>query len=190
MLANSLLLPGARDALRFLFYPDFSKLTATSVIEALGHSLYTVGLGLGAMIAYGSYLKKDVHIPSEAVFVVTIDTILSLCAGILIFPIVFTAHSDPDTGAKLLFKTMPVLFGQLSFGYWLGLAFFICLYFSALSGSITIYEGLVAYLTDKKKVFKTRSNLFGWCDFIYFGNRLSIQRKFVQEYSMGGSRHD
>ncbi len=151
MIVHSLFLPGATEALRFLFYPDFSKLTATSVIEALGHSLYTVSLGFGAMIVYGSYLKKDVHIPSEAVFVVSIDTILSLCAGVLIFPIVFTAHVDPDTGAKLLFKTMPVLFGQMSFGYWLGLMFFVCLYFSALSGTITIYEGLVAYFMDEHK---------------------------------------
>jgi len=151
LVIHSLFLPGATDALRFLFYPDFSKLTGNAIIEALGHALFTLSLGFGAMIAYGSYLKTEVHLPSEAVFVTGIDTLLSLCAGVLIFPIVFTAHVDSGTGPALLFKTMPVLFGQLPLGYWVGIAFFVCLYFAALSASVALFEGLVAYLVDQRK---------------------------------------
>ncbi|MBK9294384.1 MAG: sodium-dependent transporter, partial [Oligoflexia bacterium] len=136
ILVNSLFLPGTMDAFRFLFYPDFTKLTQTSVIEALGHALYTASLGFGGMIAYGSYLRKEVHIPSESIFVVSMDTIFSLLVGLLIFPIVFTADVDAGSGAVLLFKTMPVLFKQLALGYVIALAFFICLYFAALSASI------------------------------------------------------
>lgn len=160
LVIHSLFLPGATEALRFLFYPDFSKLNASSIIEALGHALYTVSLGFGGMIAYGSYLKKEVHIPSEALFVTSIDTVFSLCAGLLIFPIVFTAHVDSSSGPALLFKTMPVLFNQLALGYWVALAFFIGLYFSALSASIAIYEGLVAYLMDERKFSRPLATYF------------------------------
>jgi NSS family neurotransmitter:Na+ symporter len=152
LLVHSLFLPGATEALRFLFYPDFTKLTGSAVIEALGHALFTLSLGFGAMIAYGSYLKAEVRLPSEALFVAAIDTMLSLCTGIIIFPIVFTAGVDSGTGPALLFKTMPVLFGALPLGYWVGLAFFVCLYFSALSSSIALFEGLVAYLMDQRKL--------------------------------------
>ncbi len=152
LLVHSLFLPGAYEALRFLFYPDFSKLTTTAVIQALGHALFTLSLGFGAMIAYGSYLKPEIHLPSEALVVASIDTLLSLCAGMLIFPIVFTAHVDSTTGPALLFKTLPVLFGQLPLGYWVAIAFFVCLYFAALSSSVALFEGLVAYLMDERKM--------------------------------------
>jgi NSS family neurotransmitter:Na+ symporter len=146
---HSLFLPGAPEAFRFLFYPDFSKLTGTAVIEALGHALFTLSLGFGAMVAYGSYLRPEVHLPSEALFVACIDTLLSIVAGILTFSIVFSFHVDAATGPSLLFKTMPVLFGQLEFGYWVAIAFFISLYFAALSASIALFEGLVAYFMDQ-----------------------------------------
>jgi neurotransmitter:Na+ symporter, NSS family len=158
LLIHSLLMPGASEALRFLFYPDFSKLTGTSIIEALGHALFTLSLGFGTMVAYGSYLKTEVHLPTEAVFVTAIDTVLSLCAGVLIFPIVFSAHVDSGTGPALLFKTMPVLVGQLPLGYWVGVAFFVCLYFAALSASIAIFEGLVAYFIDEKQMKRTNAS--------------------------------
>jgi NSS family neurotransmitter:Na+ symporter len=149
LVIHSLFLPGTSEALRFLFYPNFSKLSGTAIIDALGHALYTLSLGFGCMVAYGSYLKQEVHIPSEAIFVAGIDVILSLCAGVLIFPIVFTAHVDSGTGPALLFKTMPVLFGQLYLGYYVGIAFFVCLYFAALSASIALFEGSVAYFIDQ-----------------------------------------
>ncbi|MDZ4678497.1 MAG: sodium-dependent transporter [Oligoflexia bacterium] len=152
LLVHSLFLPGAPEALRFLFYPDFAKLTGSAVIEALGHALFTLSLGFGAMIAYGSYLRAEVKLPSEAVLVAGIDTVLALCTGVIIFPIVFTAGVDSGTGPALLFKTMPVIFGTLPLGYWVGLAFFVCLYFAALSSSIALFEGLVAYLMDQRNL--------------------------------------
>jgi neurotransmitter:Na+ symporter, NSS family len=152
LVVHSIFLPGAPEALRFLFYPDFSKLTGTAVIQALGHALFTLSLGFGAMVVYGSYLKPEIHLPSEALIVTFIDTVLSLLAGMMIFSIVFTSNVDSATGPALLFKTMPVLFGSLTLGYWVGLAFFICLYFAALSASIGLFEGLVAYLMDERKL--------------------------------------
>lgn len=89
LLGHSMFLPGAGEALRFMFYPDFQRLSSMGLIEALGHALFSLSLGFGGMVAYGSYLRPEVHLPSEAIFVSAIDTILSLCAGMVIFPIVF-----------------------------------------------------------------------------------------------------
>src|SRR6185369_9806475 len=152
LVVHSLFLPGASEAVRFLFYPDFAKLTGSAVIEALGHALFTLSLGFGAMVAYGSYLRPEIHLPSEALFVAAIDTLMSVIAGILIFPIVFSSHVDSATGPALLFKTMPLLFGQLGMGSWVGVAFFVSLYFAALSASIALFEGNVSYFTDRLKL--------------------------------------
>ncbi|MCC6278332.1 MAG: sodium-dependent transporter [Oligoflexia bacterium] len=159
LLGHSMFLPGAREALRFMFYPDFSRLSTMGLIEAVGHALFSLSLGFGAMVAYGSYLRPEVHLPSEAVFVSVIDTILSLCAGMVIFPIVFTANVAPNAGPGLLFKTLPVIFGQFAMGYWVALAFFVCLYFAALSSSISLFEGLVAYFMDEKKLTRSGATI-------------------------------
>ena len=85
LLIHSLFLPGASSAFRFLLYPDFSKLSGQAVIQALGHALFTLSLGFGAMIAYGSYLRTEIHLPSEALILTAIDTFLSLFVGMMIF---------------------------------------------------------------------------------------------------------
>lgn len=148
---HSLFLPGAGEAMRFLFYPNFSKLSPTAVIEALGHALFTLSLGFGAMIAFGSYLKKEVPLPAEAAFVMALDTIASLLGGILIFPVVFSSGVVFDSGPSLLFKTMPILFGSMKGGYILGFLFFVSLYFAALSATLVLFEGLVAFFIDQLK---------------------------------------
>jgi NSS family neurotransmitter:Na+ symporter len=154
---HSLFLPGFPEAIRFLFYPDFSKLTGTAVIEALGHALFTLSLGFGAMVVFGSYLRPEIHIPSEAFYIAGIDTLLSLVAGILTFSIVFSSHVDSAVGPSLLFKTMPVLFGQLAMGYWVAIAFFTSLYFAALSASIALFEGLVSFFMDERKLSRPQA---------------------------------
>jgi len=158
LVMHSLLMPGATKALRFLFYPDFSKLTGNAVIEALGHAFFTLSVGFGAMVAYGSYLKKDVSVPTEGVFVAGVDTLLSILAGLLVFPIVYSFNVQAGLGPSLLFKTMPVLFGTFSLGPLIGVAFFICLYVSALSSSIVLFEGVVSYLMDEKKMKRKQAS--------------------------------
>ncbi|MEQ1879302.1 MAG: sodium-dependent transporter, partial [Bdellovibrionia bacterium] len=155
LLIQSLLLPSSGEAIQFLFYPDFSQLKPGSVIQALGHVLFTLSLGFGTMVVFGSYLPEDTHIPSAGFRVALLDTTLSLLAGLLIFPIVFADRTvDPanlNTGPELLFETLPTLFQGQGGSLW-GAAFFLCLYLAALGASIGLLEAGVSNIIDLKKI--------------------------------------
>ena len=156
---KSLALPGAPEALRFIFYPDFSHLGWSSMSHAIGHVLFTLSVGFGTMVTFGSYLRVDEHIPTAGFRVAVMDTALSLIAGILIFPIALSASNAPLTDPGLLFEVVPRFLFSMSGGVLFGLAFFICLYLAALGASIGLLEVIVSNLTD---VFKVRRLASVW----------------------------
>lgn len=147
LVINSLSLSTATPAMRFLFYPDFSRLTMSSFLHALGHVFFTLSIGFGTMITFGSYLNEHTHIPSAGFRVTTMDTVISLFAGLLIFPIVVGA-STQVAGPEILFQTVPKLILRLDGGFFIGMAFFTCLYLAALGASIGILESIVANAMD------------------------------------------
>jgi NSS family neurotransmitter:Na+ symporter len=156
LVTKSLSLPTATDALRFLFYPDFSKLTPYSMLHALGHVFFTLSVGFGTMVTFGSYLNEQTHIPSAGFRVTAMDTIISLFAGLLIFPLLATASlksADPE----LLFQTLPRLLTSLDNGFLFGLAFFICLYLAALGASIGLLESVVANVLELTGLKRTQA---------------------------------
>lgn len=159
LFVHSFFLNGIDEALRFMFYPNFATLSSSAVIEALGHALFTLGLGMGAMVVYGSYLQDSVRTSKEAAWVAFLDTIIALCIGMIVFPIVFTVGVDPATGPSLLFKTLPVLFEQMTYGYWIGTTFFICLYFAAVSGSVAVFESIIAYVMEQYGFSRLKASL-------------------------------
>ncbi len=114
--------------LEFLFKPKFSDLTANSVVLALGHSFFTLSLGMGTMITYGSYLKKDQNLLSSAFWVILLDTAIAMLAGIAIFTTVFALGADPAGGAGLIFHVLPSVFSQLPGGIIWGTMFFFLLF--------------------------------------------------------------
>ena len=142
--------PGAGAALEFMFRPDFSNLTPQSLLEAMGHAFFTLSLGAGAMITYGSYLSPDSDIFSLSVRITILDTLVALLAGLAIFPVVFAAGLEPAGGPGLVFQTLPIVFSALPFGQILAVVFFVLLSFAALSSSISMLEVSVAYLIDEK----------------------------------------
>ena len=144
---KSLSLPTSTDALRFMFYPDFTKLTVYSPLFAVGHVLFTLSIGLGTMVTFGSYLNEPTRIPAAGFRVTTMDTIISLFAGLLIFPLLIGGNFT-TTGPELLFQTLPRLLIDIDSGFIFGVAFFICLYMAALGASIGLLESVVANLLD------------------------------------------
>lgn len=138
------------QGLHFLFSPDFSKLTANAVLTAMGHAFFTLSLGMGAIMVYGSYLPKDVSIAKTAVLIAGADTIVALLAGIAIFPIVFANNLHPDSGPGLIFQTLPIAFGTMSGGWFVGVLFFVMLVVAALTSSISLIEPAVAWLVESK----------------------------------------
>ncbi len=154
LMIQSLSLPSATSAMRYLFYPDFSKLTASSLIHAIGHVCFTLSIGFGTMITFGSYLTNETQIPVAGFRVSLLDTLISLFAGLLIFPILIGSNLDV-AGPEVLFQTLPKLFVGLRGGLPFGILFFLCLYLAAIAASIGLLESVVANLLDKR-IFKSR----------------------------------
>jgi len=143
------------QGLEFLFTPDFSKLTANSVLIALGHAFFTLSLASGAIMTYGSYLPKNVSIAKTTVFIAFMDTAVALLAGMAIFPIVFANGLEPGAGPGLIFVTLPIAFGQMPFGELFGVLFFILLSVAALTSAISLLEPAVSWITEHFKVSRT-----------------------------------
>lgn len=148
---------GGTKALSFLFKPDFSKLSSEAVLSALGHAFFTLSLGMGAMITYGSYLGKKTDLPKAAITVVFMDTIIALLAGIAIFALVFQYGVKAEVGPGLIFQTLPALFKET--GQIVSIPFFILLTFAALTSGISLLEVVVSYFIDEKGWSRTRSTL-------------------------------
>jgi len=145
----ALMSPGAGKALRFLLQPDFSQLTRAGFLEALGSAFFSLSLGMGAMLTYGSYLDKSTNISSAALEITALDTFFSVMAGLMIFPIVFTYGVDPAAGPGLFFETLPEIFAKMPGGRIGGFFFFLLVGFAALTSAISLLEVVVSFFIDE-----------------------------------------
>jgi len=152
LIARTLTLPDAWNGVRYFLAPDFSGLSASMLVDALGLAFFSLSLGGGIIIAYGSYLPKDVRLCGATLWVCILATLACLLAGLMVLPAVFAFHIDPSAGPGLTFITMPAIFGQMPFGHAFAVAFFLLLLFAALTSSVSILEPIVAFLIDE----------FGW----------------------------
>jgi len=147
---RSMTLPGASEGLRFLFHVDLSKITLSVVVGALGQAFFSLSLGMGAMITYGSYLSHDERLPGAAFSVAAADTAIALLAGLIIFPALFAAGGDPSGGPGLVFVVLPSIFHQLPLGGVFAAAFYALLAIAALTSTISLLEVVVSYFVDEK----------------------------------------
>jgi NSS family neurotransmitter:Na+ symporter len=155
LVIKSMSLESAANALRFLFYPDFSKLQLSSPLHAIGHVCFTLSVGFGTMVTFGSYLRDGDHIPTAGFRVTIVDTLLSLVSGLLLFPIVLQASNIPLTDPGLLFEALPRFLLTMPGGVVFGFAFFVCLYLAALGASIGLLEVIVSNIVDRTKISRT-----------------------------------
>jgi len=149
MAVYALTLSGARDALSFLFKFDLSKITPMVTLLAVGHTFFSLSLGAGIMITYGSYLPKKITLPFASVVISVIDSLVALLAGIVIFSIVFSFGLLPDSGAGIAFVTLPPLFAAMPGGAWLAAIFFFMLAAVAITSAVSILEVVATYLMDE-----------------------------------------
>ena len=156
---KSLSLDTSKEALRYFLYPDFSKLNYSSLSDALGHVLFTLSIGFGTMVTFGSYLRERSLIPTAGFRVATMDSFLSLFSGLLIFPLV-VIESSGLRGPELLFQTVPVLLSNIPSGDLFGIGFFLCLYLAALGASIGLFESVVANLEDVIPIKRPVASIF------------------------------
>ena len=145
------------QAVSFLFTPDFGALTMKGVLVALGHAFFTLSLGMAIMMAYGSYLGRDISIGRTAVSVALMDTVVALLAGLAIFPIVFANGLEASEGPGLIFVTLPLAFGNMPMGDLFGTLFFVLLLFAAWTSGISLLEPVVEWVEEKTGMSRTGS---------------------------------
>ncbi len=153
-------IPGAGAGMAFLFVPDWSAVTGSTVLAALGQAFFSLSLGMGCMITYGSYLTKDQDLPNNALIVVSMDTGIAIFAGIALFPALFGFGMEPTAGPGLVFVVVPQIFAQMGgIGPVLSGIFFLALFIAALTSSVSLQEVVVAYLMDERKMPRVKSSV-------------------------------
>jgi neurotransmitter:Na+ symporter, NSS family len=138
----------------FFLTPDFSKLSGESILIALGHAFFTLSLGMGAMITYGSYISKKQNLFLSSLAIVALDTLIAIMGGLAIFPAVFAMNFEPDAGPGLVFVVLPVVFNSFpgGMGYLWAALFFLLLLIAAVTSGISLLEVVVAYMVDELKI--------------------------------------
>ncbi|MGL5440243.1 MAG: sodium-dependent transporter [Filifactoraceae bacterium] len=159
---RSLTLPGAMKGVAFMFKPDFSVFTSWESFSkvgatALAQMFFSLSLGMGAMLTYGSYLGKEENLQKSALIIPTLDTLVAVFAGLAIMPAVFAFGLDPGQGPGLMFVTLKEVFTAMPFGNFFGLLFFVLVFFAALTSSISLLEVATAYFVDNFKISRKKT---------------------------------
>lgn len=149
---RSMTLPGAAEGLRFFLVPDFSKVTGDTITAALAQAFFSLSLGMGTMLTYGSYLRQQENLPSAGLTIVALDSIVAIVAGLMILPAVFSAGFSPSAGVGLTFFTLPAVFDAMPGGTWFGVAFFTLLAIAALTSAVSILQPMIAYVTEEHQL--------------------------------------
>ncbi|MCZ6720196.1 MAG: sodium-dependent transporter [Proteobacteria bacterium] len=166
LVVRAVTLPGAMEGLLFFLAPDFSKVTGGTITAALGQAFFSLSIGMGAMITYGSYLERKAHIAGSAASVVGLDTLVAILAGLIVFPAVFAVGLRPEGGPGLVFVTLPAVFAAMPASAVFGTLFFLLLTIAALTSSISILEPAVAYFVDEHNLKRSRVTIL--CGVIAF----------------------
>jgi NSS family neurotransmitter:Na+ symporter len=149
IIVRGLMLPGASKGVAWLLTPDFSKITLKVVLDAMAQAFFSLSLGMGAMLTYGSYLSKKQNILHCAAWVVAFDTLIAILAGFMIFPALFALGQKPDAGPNLIFQVLPAMFDTMPGGTLVGAAFFFLLGVAALTSTVSLLEVVAAYFIDE-----------------------------------------
>ncbi len=161
LVVRSLTLENAHIGLKKYLSADWSKVSGNTLISAMGQAFFSLSLGMGTMITYGSYMRREENIIRSVGWVCFFDTLIAVLAGLVIFPALYTMEGlEPEAGAKLIFIVLPNLFSQIPFGTLFGTGFFLLLAVAALTSSISLLEVPVAYLVDERKWPRKRAAIF------------------------------
>ena len=149
---NSIRLDGAGEGLRFYLIPDFSKMKESGISEAIfaamSQAFFTLGLGIGSMEIFGSYIGKEQSLTGESIRIISLDTFVALFAGLIIFPACFSFGINPGSGPSLLFITLPSVFSSMDGGRIWGTLFFLFMAFAAMTTLIAVFENIISYWMD------------------------------------------
>ena len=154
---NSLTLPKAQEGLKFLFMPDFSQVSPSMVVGAMGQAFFSLSLGLTCLLTYASYFSDKTPLVKSATIIAVLDTCVAILAGVIIFPAVFSFGAEPMAGPKLVFEVLPNIFQQMPGGYFWSLAFFVLLFFASITSTISMSEIFITFCTEEHKMSRTKA---------------------------------
>lgn len=154
---RSVTLPGASEGINYYLNPDFSKIDGGVILAALGQAFFSMSVGWGLMVTYGSYLPKSSNLVTSGLWIGALDSFVALLGGLMIFPAVFALGLKPDEGPSLVFKILPQVFDQIPGGSIIGASFFLLLMVAALTSTISMLEVPVGYLIDEKKISRKKA---------------------------------
>lgn len=183
---RSLTLPGAAEGLRFLFLPDFSKISFGVVLAALGLAFFKLSVGMGTMTTYGSYMGKEEDLPRTALKVMLADTLVSIMAGVAIFPAVFAFGFEPKSGPSLLFITIPTVFASMPFGRFFMVLFFILVAVAATGAMLSLLEVPVAYLVEEHKLTRRVATLLTIVAIALVGSTATLSTSLLSQHLFFG----
>ena len=159
LLIHSFTLSGFKQGFDFVFGLHTERFTAAGALEALGHAFFTLSLGMGAMLTYGSYLRREDDIMAAAITISALDTLIALVASLVLFPIIFSFGMEPGAGPGLVFISIPIALSQMPGGTFLSILFFGLLVFAALTSAISMLEVVTSYLIDERNWIRRRATL-------------------------------
>lgn len=157
LLGYSMSVGDMQAAFHFMFSPDFSKITPVAVLSALGHAFFSLSLGMGAVMVYGSYLQRHVSIARTTIYIALADTMLGLLVGLAIYALVFANHLAPNAGPGLIFQTLPIAFGNMPWGSLIATLFFMLVAFAAWTSAISLVEPTIAWVVENTEITRKSS---------------------------------
>ncbi len=157
VIIRSVTLPGAEKGIEYYLVPDFTKITGKVILDALTQVFFSLGIGWGMMITYGSYLPKNQNIVSASLWVGAMDTSVALLAGLMVFPAVFAFNGSVSQGPTLVFTVLSDIFKVMPFGHVAGALFFLLLFFAAITSTISMLEAPSAFFIDNKQWNRKRA---------------------------------
>lgn len=184
---RSVTLPGSGAGLDFLFKPDFSKVTASTVLDALGQAFFSLSVGFGIIFTYASYVNKNENLIKMSAQTATADTLFAIIAGIAIMPAVFAFGISPSQGPGLVFVTLPYVFAQLPLGSVLAVIFFFVLFVAALTSAISLLEVAVAYVLEEFKIGRRAAVISVVAIVLFLGTFCSLSQGLLGDVKIFGN---
>jgi NSS family neurotransmitter:Na+ symporter len=185
LVVKGLLLPNSSKGLTFLLKPDWAAVTPSMIMIALGQSFFTLSLGQGTMVTYGSYLRREGGLLGTCLPVILMDTVVSLLAAVAVMTIVFSVGLEPAAGPGLLFQTLPMVFSSLPGGHYLAIFFFSLVLIAAITSEISAMEPLIAYLEERRWPRQAATLLCGFGAFL-IGLPAALSFSIWKQYNLFG----
>lgn len=183
---RSMTLPNAENGLAFLFKPDFTKITSSVTLSAMGQAFFSLSIGMGCLITYSSYFNKKTNLQTTAVQVTILDTLVAVLAGVMIFPAVFSFGITPTAGPELVFITLPNVFAQMPLGNVWSFLFFVLLGLAALTSTISLHEVATAYVHEEYRYSRKKAAWIVSAGVMALGIVSSLSFGILKEYTFFG----